>query len=1138
MSQTFESQFDSLDNKIIRFVCPFFKYNQTPLFELFLEDETELKIKIKCHNHIMDVEEYFKYFLKNITLFEKKNSCEFHLTNNKYVAYCFSCSKDLCENCIKDRHKKDRIDYYPKLFPDEKDIQNEYNEFLNKIKILNKQLETTNLNDNQINYLKTIKYIFIILKIGFIEYLKEVDDNNFSYASIENMKYILEKSKKKINLETIINMDSIDGLLDLYKSENKNYLSINDNNNKPTMEFIKQEKIQLKKKCRFIAGNGLYLVSITGKLCIFSIKNQKLLHYEGENEAKQIKNASFHSYYCNIFLTSSCKEMKIWEIKGEKISIKRRINYQARGDIEDAMFIPNKKCSILIKDDKGIIIRDLENIFYNMTLNLESSGISTSLSIDGEILACYDDNSITIYNINDNKKLRSIKEECYKMFIRKKDENYNLIIINENYIDYRSVSLNDSSKNAKIYLPSNDSYYDNKYDFLYLFSEKIIILKIEKWSKITEINLSIFEIDMLNTFKNHFSLISEFIVKSNIAKNSFLKYSIFSSILYNDENHNNILTADDKFWNNIIKEQKTYNQEFSFKSNITNEDKIIKKKYLNIPEIEKELENNYKYSLPLKKQMAIDEFKALKSEGTLYDQFIALVKIIIKDNVTKDILKKYLLFLRQNYNSLKEYDNIESYNDEIKYYDVCFTKQELIDIFDYEKEKSEKDKLLVLLKYISDYKIEQADIKNFLSKLGLNEDNLTTFNQPIDFNNKELSCYMFRAIISLQIIKYEDNIDKIKKIQSSIKLALKMDIFHDELIYINEDKFSKLILIILRGQIDLITEYNLNLLELKTYSKYEKNELIAGLDKTNFFKSDVSKLMDINVSNIKMKIDEKDDIYNFSNFLLRLKNDFPFENYELYNLKKIEEHFEKNIDFDKLKRFMKKILRSNVIKEVYNILYEKKFKYPFDNEDEASNFVDKYVRFIYLKDKSAKGATNKFTLKTYIFLKKRDTIFPSLINNIILYKALYPSSFMKTFYHELNHNFYNNNFFQSNGSIPLSTPRKANIKEREGGKYFELLLFKQKLHTMNLIQAMYILNEKNYEKSLDDFTKGFISPTKEDLDISGEYSDLNAELSKLKINNENFEDYIIRTDDDEEMDLKDYKINVDVDDDILGFPRD
>ena len=145
---------------------------------------------------------------------------------------------------------------------------------------------------------------------------------------------------------------------------------------------------------------------------------------------------------------------------------------------------------------------------------------------------------------------------------------------------------------------------------------------------------------------------------------------------------------------------------------------------------------------------------------------------------------------------------------------------------------------------------------------------------------------------------------------------------------------------------------------------------------------------------------------------------------------------------------------------------------------------------------------------------------------------------MKTFYHELNHNFYNNNFFQSNGSIPLSTPRKANIKEREGGKYFELLLFKQKLHTMNLIQAMYILNEKNYEKSLDDFTKGFISPTKEDLDISGEYSDLNAELSKLKINNENFEDYIIRTDDDEEMDLKDYKINVDVDDDILGFPRD
>ena len=233
---------------------------------------------------------------------------------------------------------------------------------------------------------------------------------------------------------------------------------------------------------------------------------------------------------------------------------------------------------------------------------------------------------------------------------------------------------------------------------------------------------------------------------------------------------------------------------------------------------------------------------------------------------------------------------------------------------------------------------------------------------------------------------------------------------------------------------------------------------------------------------------------------------------------------------------MKKILQSKVIKEAFSILYESKLKYPFNNEKEASNFVDNYVEFIYLKDSSGKGASNKFTCKIYIFIMKRKINISNNINKTILFDALYSSAYIKVFLHELNHDFYNYYYFQSNGKIPLSTPRKKNIKEREGGKYFEFLLFQQKLKKINLVQALYLLNENNYNKTLYEFSQGFLKPSPQDLNIVGEFSNLNEEIQKLKNNNENLEDIFIKTDEDE-FNSDDYEIDVDIDDDILGFPR-
>ena len=140
----------------------------------------------------------------------------------------------------------------------------------------------------------------------------------------------------------------------------------------------------------------------------------------------------------------------------------------------------------------------------------------------------------------------------------------------------------------------------------------------------------------------------------------------------------------------------------------------------------------------------------LKEEGTLYEQYIKLIKILIKDNVNKDILLKYLLFLKDNYEKLKDNKNIESYEDERKYYSVCFNQQELVDKFQYKKEKDEKTEFLLLLKTISD---ERITIDSIISELKKNKQSLRAFNQPIEFNNRELYFYMCKSIVPLEILK-------------------------------------------------------------------------------------------------------------------------------------------------------------------------------------------------------------------------------------------------------------------------------------------------------------------------------------------------------------------------------------------------
>ena len=70
-------------------------------------------------------------------------------------------------------------------------------------------------------------------------------------------------------------------------------------------------------------------------------------------------------------------------------------------------------------------------------------------------------------------------------------------------------------------------------------------------------------------------------------------------------------------------------------------------------------------------------------------------------------------------------------------------------------------------------------------------------------------------------------------------------------------------------------------------------------------------------------------------------------------------------------------------------------------------------------------------------------------------------------------------------------PRQKYLKINEKGFYIELALFGKFINELSYEESLYILNLKNYEKSLEDFKKGFESLEEEDLIINGPFQYLN-----------------------------------------------
>ena len=77
--------------------------------------------------------------------------------------------------------------------------------------------------------------------------------------------------------------------------------------------------------------------------------------------------------------------------------------------------------------------------------------------------------------------------------------------------------------------------------------------------------------------------------------------------------------------------------------------------------------------------------------------------------------------------------------------------------------------------------------------------------------------------------------------------------------------------------------------------------------------------------------------------------------------------------------------------------------------------------------------------------------------------------------HEINHINQSIIFFKGNDKNLLFTPEREGeiFKNREGGENKECILYGKVMGNINIFESLYLLNENNYEQSLDDFRNNF-----------------------------------------------------------------
>ena len=805
-------------------------------------------------------------------------------------------------------------------------------------------------------------------------------------------------------------------------------------------------------------ANSKYIVSSEKKkLEIFAFKDKKLSKIYEKSINTNIKDIEMSKIYYNIFLTISSEVIDLFEIlyPDGNYEINNKLRIETNGNNNFAKFSEyNEKIIGIVSENNIIRLWNIDLTFNYVTIQTKFKDVKDLIFNESSNLLMVqgsnEDNSyeVVIYDISFGvKDIKIIKRKAEDYIYEISEKNFeNIIFVNDFNIEFMDVNKNLIYKKIEL-------NYNIKYICYYKIIQKLIIFS----SRIPHV-IDIESNKIERSEKNDSKIYNDFfsVYKDTFYINILREYYI-ESFSFDLKDAENKITLEKESNSNLFsrKFKKIFaKSDLDFTFSEINYDEIREKGYLKIQKIEDALHNNYSLSLEQKKINVIDGIKKYNNQDSINDQYIYLLKLIIQDNTNKDLLKLYLNFLKQNKEFLaKEYKSVENFECEYSKYKVAFTPEEIRENFQLEKisEKEEFFNFLEKIKSENDFDKIIDNIKDI--ELGI-------FNQGIEFSNRELFWFRNKELVvyALLKLKYDNKqFEKIKLMKFCIEKIFEMKLFENQIILNDYHCLTLLILLIAIPLPEEDCENNLKLIE-------------------------------------SFPIKNQNNIIN-ANKILNISNNFSILNYN-----QAYDAFNNIINVKKIKNFLTKVFCSNVIKQAFQILYPSYIKYPFQTEEDAENYINKHLNFVPFYSCASNGITDKFTSDTYIFLKPKRFNTQLILNietNELLEKILYTSGIIKTNYHELNHNFYNMFYYQENGNIPLKTPRKKNLQIREGGRIMEKLLFGKIIENINIIEALYILDENNYKKDIYQFKKDFenltgIEAKKEHHSINGEFSEFNS----------------------------------------------
>ena len=907
-----------------------------------------------------------------------------------------------------------------------------------------------------------------------------------------------------------------------------------------------QKKFFLQKK-EIINFKGLGNILLITNNYIISKSHKKILNIFDiqKNRSKTIKYngtdfiIKFHPKFENVFLFANGNTTKIIEIIKDTFELKERIEVKGHTQqIKIAEFSKtDNKIFVTYSLDNTIKIWDINKAFC--ICNIPLTNLILDIQIYNNFIFYFDDDEPEIikYDYSKFNLISSLKVNASK-FIVLNEEKLALIEGNSIYI-LKNNKLENFKGLKECY---NNIFYDEKLGLLYLicfYSFDILDSKNLETiysQKINEKVINIFfsnKIQEVNIYANFI-----FLCLKNIQI-----YSLYSADNICKKEFINLLFPENTFWDRVIPNISDI-ANLQWETNL-NEEIVETKEYLNMKIISDAIDSNYKKSLNIKKLEVINE---LKSKDFDKNDYIKIINLLIKDNTNKDLIIIYLKCLENLKDNTKDMElkniKIESFQNEYEHYKIMFTNNKLKSDGFIGKEFSEKDKFINLLKriYLLEYEdtnkleIFKKDVDDTLKTLQL-------FNQPINLSNEELYWYRNTFVVYFSLKDILKKINKLELMKECIKNILDKDLFNKKYILENKELLTSIITLIAIPQSSKNFQFNINLIESKDPNyDYKKESEFKKLIKCTQ-KGISGYFFNYNYKDYFLNEPSSTDLC-FNNFILNIKQNMNLEEYEQKNYDKIKEYFNEIIDFTRMQKFLAKIFCSKTFKQAFNILYPKYFNFPFKDENDAYIFLEEYYRFIPFKSDQTGAITEKFSLEIYFLLKKRKLSLPDNttdeINNLSK-KIFYRGLCVKTSCHEINHEFYNLLLMHSNGLIPVETPRKIFIGEREGGKNMERLLFNQPMGNLSLKECLYLLNEKNYEKELKDFKKGFNELNKKDLKFENDniFFELN-EIFKAK----NFPEleakgFIKCEENDDNSDIFSNSYIVDVEDvnDVLGFIR-